>query len=56
MSVEDFRNKVTNVKFDIDSGAMVIEGSEMITKDVPMVLVAVPKSQVEVVNDTEGKK
>jgi hypothetical protein len=57
MSVEDFRNKVTSVKSDIDSGALVIEGSEMITKEVPMVLVAVPKSELEVVNETEdGKK
>jgi hypothetical protein len=57
MSVDEFRSKVSAVKNDIDSGALVLEGTEMITKEVPMILVAVPESQLEVVNETkDGKK
>lgn len=57
MSVDEFRSKVSSVKNDIDSGALVLEGTEMITKEVPMILVAVPESQLEVVNETkDGKK
>lgn len=57
VSAEEFRNKVGTMKKDIDSGAMVIEGAEMVTKEIPVVMVAVPVTNLEVVNETEdGKK
>lgn len=41
VSAEEFRNKVTSMKGEIDSGKLTVEGTEMVTKEV-LIVVAVP--------------